>query len=362
MGLLDVVKPGVVVGDDVTKLLRYAQEHKFAIPAINVCSSSIINAVLEAASKTHSPVMIQISNGGGAFFAGKTIDNKNQKASVVGSLIAAHHVHHLAELYGVPVILHSDHCAKKLLPWLDGMLDADEEHFKIHGKPLFSSHMIDLSEETLDENIRLCKQYLTRMSRVGVTMELELGVTGGEEEGVDNTNVDNNRLYTQPGDVHRTWKELTQISSKFTIAASFGNVHGVYAPGNVILRPEILKNSQQYIRDQEKIPDSAPFPVFFVFHGGSGSEKDKITEAIHYGVVKMNVDTDTQWAYWEGIMNFYKQKEKYLQGQIGNPEGPTKPNKKFYDPRVWLRAGEETLARRVTEAFQDLNCLGKLVK
>jgi len=360
MGILEIVKPGVVVGDDVTKIFRYAQEHKFAIPAFNCSSSSIINAVLEAAAKTHSPVMIQVSNGGAAFFAGKMIDNKSQKASVIGSVIAAEQVHHLAEMYGVPVILHTDHCAKKLLPWLDGVLDADEAHFKSHGKPLFSSHMIDLSEETLEENIHLCKQYLTRMAKMGITMELELGCTGGEEDGVDNTNVDNAKLYTQPCDVHKMWKELNAISPRFTIAASFGNVHGVYAAGNVVLRPEILLNSQKYIREQEKMPESQPFPVMFVFHGGSGSEKEKITEAIRYGVIKMNVDTDTQWAYWEGIKDFYKKKEGYLQGQIGNPEGPTKPNKKYYDPRVWLRAGEETMIRRVTESFQDLGCLGKL--
>jgi fructose-bisphosphate aldolase class II len=358
MGIMSELKPGVLVGDDVTKLLKYAQEHKFAIPAFNVTSSSNINGVLEAASKTRSPVMLQLSNGGGIFYAGKNLDNKDQKACVAGCLAAAHHVHQLAEFYNIPVILHTDHCAKKLLPWLDGLLDANEAYFKAHGKALFSSHMIDLSEEPLEHNIELCKKYLTRMSKMGITLELELGVTGGEEDGVDNSNVDNSKLYTQPEEVYRVWKELTPISSRFTVAAAFGNVHGVYAPGNVVLRPDILGKSQKYIKEKENLTTDKP--VMFVFHGGSGSEKEKIAEAITYGVVKMNVDTDTQWAYWDGLLKFYKDKEPYLQGQIGNPEGPTKPNKKYYDPRVWLRKCEETLIKRVIEAFDDLGCKGKL--
>jgi fructose-bisphosphate aldolase class II len=358
MGIMSELKPGVLVGEDVTKLLKYAQDHGFAIPAFNVTSSSVINGVLEAAAKTRSPVMIQLSNGGGAFYAGKFIDNKEQKGAVAGSLAAAHHVHQLAELYGIPVILHTDHCAKKLLPWLDGLLDANEAYFKAHGKPLFSSHMIDLSEEPLDHNIELCKKYLTRMSKMGITLELELGVTGGEEDGVDNSNVDNSKLYTQPEEVYKVYKELSPISTRFTIAAAFGNVHGVYAPGNVVLRPEILGKSQKYIKEKENLTTDKP--VKFVFHGGSGSEKEKIAEALSYGVVKMNVDTDTQWAYWDGLLKFYKEKEGYLQGQIGNPEGPTKPNKKYYDPRIWLRKSEETLIKRVIEAMEDLGCKGKL--
>jgi fructose-bisphosphate aldolase class II len=358
MSIMSEVKPGVLVGDDVTKLFRYAQAHGFAIPSFNVTSSSVINGVFEAAAKTRSPVMVQVSNGGGIFFAGKFVDNKDQRACVAGSVAAAHHVHQLAEMYGIPVILHTDHCAKKLLPWLDGMLDENEKYFKVHGKPLFSSHMIDLSEEPLAENIAICKKYLTRMAKMGITLEMELGVTGGEEDGVDNTGVENSKLYTQPEEVYQVWKELSAISPRFTIAAAFGNVHGVYAPGNVHLRPDILGTCQKYIQEKEKLSTSKP--VMFVFHGGSGSEKEKIQEGIQNGVVKMNVDTDTQWAYWEGILKFYKEKEGYLQGQIGNPEGPTKPNKKYYDPRVWLRKAEETLITRVIEAFVDLGCKGKL--
>eukprot|EP01001_Neometanema_parovale_P006593 NODE_2944_length_1309_cov_211.516863_g2795_i0.p1 GENE.NODE_2944_length_1309_cov_211.516863_g2795_i0~~NODE_2944_length_1309_cov_211.516863_g2795_i0.p1 ORF type:complete len:359 (-),score=106.02 NODE_2944_length_1309_cov_211.516863_g2795_i0:171-1247(-) len=349
---------GVLTGDEVTALLQHAQDNSYAIPAFNVTSSSSINAVLEAASKTRSPVMIQVSNGGAAFLAGKSLKNDGQKAAAAGSLVAAHQVHQLASMYGVPVIMHTDHCAKKLLPWLDELLDANEAYFKTNGKPLFSSHMIDLSEEPLDENLELCKKYLTRMAKMGITLELELGITGGEEDGVDNTNVDNSKLYTQPEEVYRFYKELGAISPRFTIAAAFGNVHGVYAPGNAVLRPEILGNSQKFIKEKEGLTTDKP--VKFVFHGGSGSEKEKIAQALSFGVVKMNVDTDTQWAYWEGCLKFYKGKEGYLQGQIGNPEGPNKPNKKYYDPRVWLRACEETMVARVIEAFEDLNCKGKL--
>eukprot|EP01012_Entosiphon_sulcatum_P057486 TRINITY_DN81262_c0_g1_i1.p1 TRINITY_DN81262_c0_g1~~TRINITY_DN81262_c0_g1_i1.p1 ORF type:complete len:359 (-),score=92.35 TRINITY_DN81262_c0_g1_i1:130-1206(-) len=353
------LKPGVLVGDDVTKLLTYARDHGFAIPSVNITSSSVANSVMEAASVSRSPIMLQVSNGGGIFFCGKSVNNDNQRACIAGTLAAAHHVHQLAEMYQVPVILHTDHCAKKLLPWLDGLLDANEAYFEAQGKPLFSSHMIDLSEEPLEENLALCKKYLTRMSKMGITLELELGITGGEEDGVDHSEVENSRLYSQPHEVYHVWKELSAISPRFTIAAAFGNVHGVYAPGNVKLRPEILGNAQAYIREKEGLPSSAK-PVFFVFHGGSGSEKDKIREAISHGVVKMNVDTDTQWAYWEGILDFYKKHEGYLQGQIGNPEGADKPNKKYYDPRVWLREGEKTLVKRVIEACEDLGCKGRL--
>lgn len=349
---------GVLTGEEVTTMLQHAQDHCYAIPAFNVTTSSTINAVLEAAAKTRSPVMIQVSNGGGCFLAGKSLKNENQRAAVAGSLVAARQVHLMASMYEVPVILHTDHCAKKLLPWMDGLLDANEAEFKATGKPLFSSHMIDLSEESLEDNLELCKKYLTRMAPMGITLELELGITGGEEDGVDNSAVDNSKLYTQPDEVYRFYKELSAISPRFTIAAAFGNVHGVYAPGNVVLRPEILGNSQKFIKEKEGLATDKP--VKFVFHGGSGSEKAKIAEALTYGVIKMNVDTDTQWAYWEGCLNFYKSKEAYLQGQIGNPEGPGKPNKKFYDPRVWLRACEETMVARITEAFEDLQCKGKL--
>lgn len=337
---------------------QYAQDNGFAIPAFNVTTTSVANAVMEAAAKTKSPVMIQMSNGGGVFFAGKSVDNTNQRACVAGCLSAAHHVHQMAEMYGIPVILHTDHCSKKLLPWLDGMLDAGEAYFKAHGRPLFSSHMIDLSEETLDENLAISKKYLERMSKMGMTLELELGITGGEEDGVDNSEVDNSKLYTQPEEVYRVYKELSAIDHRFTIAAAFGNVHGVYAPGNVQLRPEILLNSQKYVKEKDGLTTDKP--IMFVFHGGSGSEKEKIATALTAGVVKMNVDTDTQWAYWHGLLNFYKSKEGYLQGQIGNPEGPNKPNKKCYDPRVWLRSCEEAMSARCIEAFEDLGCKGKL--
>lgn len=360
MGILDQLKPGVLVGEDVTKLLDYAKKNSFAIPAFNCTSSSTINAVMEAGAKTKSPIMIQISNGGGIFYAGKFVDNTNQKACIAGCLAAAHHVHQLAELYGIPVILHTDHCAKKLLPWFDGMMDVNEQYFKAHGKPLFSSHMLDLSEEPLEEIIATCEKYLARMAKMGLTLELEIGITGGEEDGVDNSGVDKEKLYTHPDDVWQVYKRLSPISHRFTVAASFGNVHGVYKPGNVHLRPEILGESQAYVR--EKLGAGAPEkPVFFVFHGGSGSEKEKIAEALQYGVVKMNVDTDTQWAYWEGLLEFYKSKEGYLQGQIGNPDGPDKPNKKYYDPRVWVRKCEEAMIKRIIETLEDLNCKGKLV-
>jgi|EP00670_Eutreptiella_braarudii_P006757 fructose-bisphosphate aldolase class II len=359
MGLMDELKPGVLVGEDVIKLLDHAKKEGYAIPAFNCTSSSTINACMEAAAKTKSPIMIQVSNGGGVFYAGKFLDNTNQRACIAGSLAAAHHVHQLAELYGIPVVLHTDHCAKKLLPWFDGMMDVNEQYFKAHGKPLFSSHMLDLSEEPLEEILEYCEKYLTRMAKMGITLELEIGITGGEEDGVDNSGIDKEKLYTHPDDVWQVYKRLSPISHRYTVAASFGNVHGVYSPGNVVLKPEILGDSQKYVR--EKIGPNAPEkPMYFVFHGGSGSEKGKIATALQHGVVKMNVDTDTQWAYWSGLLEFYKAKEGYLQGQIGNPDGPEKPNKKFYDPRVWIRKCEESMIKRIVETFEDLNCKGKL--
>jgi fructose-bisphosphate aldolase class II len=357
-GLLSKVKPGVVFGDDVQKIFKFAKEHKFAIPAINVVSTCSVNAVLEAARDINSPVIIQLSNGGAAFFAGKGISNDKQQAAIAGAISAAHHVHNVAKLYGVPVILHTDHCAKKLLPWVDGLLEAGEEHFKKTGRPLFSSHMLDLSEEPLNENVEICAKYLKRTSAIGMTLEIELGCTGGEEDGVDNTGIDNARLYTQPEDVAYAYENLIKISDKFTIAASFGNVHGVYAPGNVNLQPKILKNSQEYVK--KKFNLSSDLPLDLVFHGGSGSSQEEISEAISYGVVKMNIDTDTQWAFWSGVLNYYNKYEKYLQGQIGNPEGKNKPNKKYYDPRAWLREGEKSMAQRVKQAFKELNCVNVL--
>lgn len=349
-------RPGVLFGDEVTELLNYANEQKFAIPAVNAVSSNSINACLETAKEVNSPIIIQFSNGGAAFLAGKGLSNAGEKAAILGAVAGAKHVHELAEAYGVTVLLHTDHCAKKLLPWLDGMLDANAKHYDKNGHALFSSHMIDLSEEPLEENVEVCREYLARMSELGITLEMELGVTGGEEDGVDNTDVDSSRLYTQPEEVAYVYEHLKEISPAFTVAAAFGNVHGVYKPGNVKLSPVILKNSQDFI--QSKFSTGAN-PVNFVFHGGSGSTREEIREAIEYGAVKMNIDTDMQWAYWEGVKNYYEAKKAYLQGQIGNPEGDDKPNKKQYDPRVWLREGEKSFVSRLKLAFEDLNCIGK---
>lgn len=346
---------GVLHGAAVQELFEIAKKNNFALPAVNVISTDTVNAVLEAAKKANSPVIVQFSNGGGIFYGGKSLPNGSQEAAIAGSIAGAHHVHQLAEVYGVQVILHTDHCAKKLLPWIDGLLDAGEKHFAATGKPLFSSHMIDLSEEPIEENIEICKKYLARMAPMGMTLEIELGVTGGEEDGVDNSDVDSSKLYTQPSEVAFAYEELSKISPNFTIAAAFGNVHGVYKPGNVKLSPIILHNSQVYAK--EKFGLTAEKPINFVFHGGSGSSREEIREAISYGAIKMNIDTDLQWAFWEGVLNFYKANEGYLQGQIGNPTGDDAPNKKFYDPRVWLRKGEESFVARLLVAFEDLNSL-----
>ncbi|WP_066836418.1 class II fructose-bisphosphate aldolase [Rufibacter ruber] len=349
-------RSGVLHGDEVQELFKYANENNFALPAVNVIGTNSINAVLETAKAVNSPVIIQFSQGGAQFYAGKSLNNDGQAAAIAGAISGAHHVHQMAEAYGVPVILHTDHAAKKLLPWIDGLLDAGEKFHAQHGKPLFSSHMLDLSEEPIEENIEISAKYLARMAKLGMTVEIELGVTGGEEDGVDNSDVDSAHLYTQPEHVAYAYEELGKVSHRFTVAAAFGNVHGVYKPGNVELRPEILKNSQDYI--QQKF-GTGPNPVNFVFHGGSGSEKEKITEAIEYGAIKMNIDTDMQWAFWDGVRGYYEKKKDYLQGQIGNPDGEDSPNKKHYDPRVWLRAGEETFVARLKEAFEDLNCLNR---
>ncbi len=354
--IFDKVKPGVVTGDDVQEVFRIARANSFAIPAVNVVGTDSVNAVMQAAKEVNSPVIIQFSNGGAHFYAGKFLNNDGERAALAGAISGARHVHLLAELYGVPVILHTDHAAHKLLKWIDGLLDEGEKFYAETGKPLFSSHMLDLSEEPLEENISICKKYLERMSKIGMTLEIELGVTGGEEDGVDNTSVESSRLYTQPSDVAYAYSQLSEVSNRFTIAASFGNVHGVYKPGNVKLEPVILKNSQEHI---EKTLNTAPKPVNFVFHGGSGSSREEIREAISYGVVKMNIDTDTQWATWEGVMQYYKKNEGYLQGQIGNPEGDDKPNKKYYDPRKWVNEGQKTMINRLKIAFEDLNCIDR---
>jgi len=355
--ILDIVKPGVVTGEDVQKIFAVCKANKFALPAVNVISTDTINSVLEAAAKVKSPVFIQFSNGGAQFFAGKGLKAEGQQAAILGAISGAQHVHIMAEHYGVPVILHTDHAAKKLLPWIDGLLDAGEKHFAKTGKPLFSSHMLDLSEESLEENIETCGKYLERMSKMGMTLEIELGCTGGEEDGVDNSDMDHSMLYTQPEDVAYAYEHLSKISDRFTIAASFGNVHGVYKPGNVKLTPTILANSQKYVSEKFGLPHNT---LNFVFHGGSGSTPEEIKESISYGVVKMNIDTDTQWATWAGVMDFYKKNEAYLQGQIGNPEGDDKPNKKYYDPRVWQRAGQVGMVARLEQAFQELNAVNTL--
>ena len=352
--VLDILESGVITGDNLQTLFKIAKEEGFAIPAVNVVSTSSINAVLEAAKSVNSPVIVQFSNGGGAFYAGKGLSS--QEAAILGTISGAHHVHTLAKAYGIPVVLHTDHAARKLLPWIDALLDASEAYFSVHGIPLFSSHMIDLSEEPIEENIETCKAYLERMSKMGMTLEIELGVTGGEEDGVDNTDIDNALLYTQPEEVAFAYEELMKVSSNFTIAASFGNVHGVYKPGNVSLTPKILDNSQKFI---EKKYSTQSKPVDFVFHGGSGSDLSDIREAISYGAIKMNIDTDTQWAFWDGVRVYEDKYKAYLQGQIGNPEGEDKPNKSKYDPRKWLRAGEESMVSRLQQAFEDLNCVGR---
>jgi fructose-bisphosphate aldolase, class II len=349
-------RAGVLHGDEVTDLLNYANEKDFAIPAVNVIGTSTINAALETAREVNSPIIIQFSNGGGAFYAGKGLSNTDQKAAILGSISGAMHIHTIAEAYGIPVIIHTDHCAHNLLPWMDGMMDANEQYFAANKKPLFSSHMLDLSEEPLHENIEISAKYLERMAKIGITLEIELGVTGGEEDGVDNSDVDSSRLYTQPEEVAYSYEQLLKISNRFTVAAAFGNVHGVYKPGNVTLKPIILKNSQDFI--QKKF-GTGPNPVNFVFHGGSGSSREEIREAIQYGAVKMNIDTDMQWAYWEGVKDNYEAKKGYLQSQIGNPEGDEKPNKKYYDPRVWLRSAELTFVKRMKHAFEDLDCINR---
>lgn len=351
---------GVLFGDEVTDLFNYANENNFAIPAVNVIGSDTINAVMETAAAVNSPVIIQFSNGGASFNAGKGLSNENEQASVLGAISGATHVHNLAKAYGVTVVLHTDHCARKILPWIDQLVTFGEKFFKKRGYPLFSSHMIDLSEEPIEENIKTCKAFMKRMSLIGMTLEIELGVTGGEEDGVDNTDIDSSKLYTQPEEVYYAYKELSEVSNRFTIAAAFGNVHGVYKPGNVQLSPIILKNSQEFVKEKAKLDKDSP--LNFVFHGGSGSSREEIREAIEYGAIKMNIDTDMQWAFWDGVNQYQKANEGYLQSQIGNPDGEEKPNKKYYDPRKWLRKGEESFVERLKVAFEDLNCMNRNVK
>ena len=347
---------GVLFGDELEALYKDAKANKFAMPAVNTIGTDSINATLETAAKVNSPVIIRFSNGGAQFMAGKGMPNDKMQANISGAISGALHVHNVAKYYGVPVVLHTDHAAHKWLPWISALVDAGETFYKEKGQPLFSSHMLDLSEESLEENIQTSVQYYKRMQPLGMGIEIELGVTGGEEDGVDNSGVENDKLYTQPQHVAYAYEELGKIGRLFTVAAAFGNVHGVYSPGNVELRPEILKNSQDFIRQQFNTEEK---PVYFVFHGGSGSPKEQIHETLGYGVIKMNIDTDMQWAFWEGVLGFYKKNEAYLQGQLGNPEGPNKPNKKYYDPRVWIRKGQEHFVQRLEEAFTDLNCINR---
>lgn len=357
MSGLNHLPAGVITGDQVQEVFTHAKANQYALPGANVVGTNSVNAVLETARDINSPVILQFSNGGASFFAGKGMSNEGQKAAVAGAVSGAHHVHQVAAMYGTRVILHTDHAAKKLLPWVDGMLDAGEAFYKVHGIPLYSSHMLDLSEEPIEENIEICQRYLERMSKMGMTLEIELGITGGEEDGVDNTDVDSSRLYTQPEEVAYAYEQLMKVSDKFTIAAAFGNVHGVYKPGNVQLRPVILHNSQVYV--QEKFA-TAEQPINFVFHGGSGSSPEEIAEAISYGAIKMNIDTDLQWAFWDGIRLYDQKHHDYLQSQIGNPDGDDQPNKKFYDPRKWLRSAEDSFRARLKQAFEDLNNVNRL--
>jgi fructose-bisphosphate aldolase class II len=349
-------KPGVLFGEELEALYKDAKENEFALPAVNVTGSNTINATLEAAARVNSPVIIQFSNGGAQFMAGKGMPNDKLQANISGGVSGALHIHNVAKYYGVPVILHTDHAAKKWLPWVSGLIDAGEQYHKEKGRPLFSSHMLDLSEEPIEENIETSVEFFKRMQPLGMAIEIELGVTGGEEDGVDNSGIENDKLYTQPQHVAYAYKELSKVGRLFSVAAAFGNVHGVYSPGNVELRPVILKNSQVYIEQELKTETK---PVYFVFHGGSGSPQNQIREAIGYGAIKMNIDTDLQWAFWEGVHDFYQKNEPYLHGQLGNPEGAHKPNKKYYDPRVWLRKAEESFIKRLEIAFEDLNCINR---
>ncbi len=355
--VLDYIKPGVVYGDDLKTLYEICKSEGFALPAVNCINTESINGVLEAAVKVNSPVIIQFSNGGAAFFAGKGLKPTTGRSDVIGATCAALHVHQIAEAYGIPVVLHTDHCAKKILPWLDNLLDTGEKYFQTYEKPLYSSHMVDLSEEPIEDNVRVTGEYLRRVSALGMFLEMELGITGGEEDGVDNSDRDIEDLYSKPEEIDYAYVELKKISPNFTIAAAFGNVHGVYKPGNVKLTPSILDKGQKYIADKHKLSNSKP--ITYVFHGGSGSSQSEIREAIGYGVVKMNIDTDTQWATWKGVLDHYKENEAYLQGQLGNPTGQDSPNKKFYDPRVWLRKGQQSFVNRVIEAFESLNAVGR---
>jgi len=356
---MNKIRPGVVCGSEAKVLLDIARENNFAYPAVNVVNSNSINAVLETAAQAKSPVIVQLSYSGANFFLGKSVNLQSYDghgSAVQGAVAAAHYIHNVAKLYGIPVILHTDHAAKKLLPWIDGLLDHNKDYFESNGRPLFSSHMLDLSEESLEDNIAISRQYFKKMQALDIGIEIELGCTGGEEDGVDNTHLDSSALYTQPEDVAYAYEKLSKISPNFSIAASFGNVHGVYKPGNVKLTPSILKDSQQFLAQKHDLPEKI---INFVFHGGSGSSLSDIQQAIDYGVVKMNIDTDIQWATLDGVKRYFNNHSDYLQAQLGNPEGSDKPNKKYYDPRVWLREGEEAIREKLLSCFKQLKCLSR---
>jgi len=349
------LKPGVVTGNALKELFAYCKEAEAALPSVNVIGSHSANAAMAAAKEAKAPIIIQLSHTGSQFYGGKSLDNSAQQASIAGSIAGALHVRTLAKVYGVPVVLHTDHCAKKILPWVDGVIAAGEEYYARNGEPLFSSHMLDLSEQPLAENLEISARTLARIAKMNMTLEIELGITGGEEDGVDNSATDHSKLYTSPEDVLKAYDVLNPIGS-FTVAAAFGNTHGVYAPGNVKLKPTILRDSQKYIQEQRK---TGPDPVNFVFHGGSGSSPQEISEAVSYGVVKMNIDTDTQWAFTDPIKKYMDDKGAYLKSQLGNPEGPEKPNKKYIDPRVWVQLGEKGVTARLVLACKELGSFGK---
>ncbi len=349
---------GVLTGQAVSDLFDLAKERRFALPAANCIGSNSMNAVMETAGRLKSPAVIQFSTSGSAFVGGKNVPVDSAQASILGSVAGALHVRTMAEAYGATVLLHTDHCPLGKLPWIAGLLDEGEKHFAATGQPLFSSHMLDLSEEPIERNIDICVEYLQRMAPLGMTLEIELGITGGEEDGVDNSDVNESDLYSKPEEIAYAYERLSEVSPNFTIAAAFGNVHGVYKPGNVTLTPTILRDAQAHVH--EKFGTELANPVNFVFHGGSGSTTAEIEEAISYGVVKMNIDTDLQWAFWDGVRGYGADNEAYLQAQLGNPNGADEPNKKHYDPRVWLRAGETSFGERLEQAFAGLNNVGTL--
>lgn len=351
------IKPGVIFGDDVQKIFTLAKQNNFALPAVNCVGLDSINSALEAASNMRSPIILQFSNTGSAFITGFGLNNQNYSASVLGAISGCLYVHYISSYYGIPVILHTDHCTKNFLPWIDTLLEFSEKYFMITGKPLFSSHMLDLSAEPLEKNINISSKYLSRMDKLNIILEIELGRTGGVEDGIHNEHLDNSLLYTSPKDVAYAYEKLHKISSKFTIAASFGNVHGVYKPGNVQLKPKILNESQRYVSQKFGLPKNF---LNFVFHGGSGSNELDIKESIQYGVVKVNLDTDIQWAMWDGVLQYYKNNQDFLQTQIGNPLGKNQPNKKFYDPRIWMRAGQKSIIKYLEKMFIILNAVNVL--